>query len=149
MSHFYVIGDVIEVLPDDNPEMPHSVVKSCTSEGPPQPAAISANPNWRVVAHTSVIYESHAAGDAAPTATPSGKKAHPQSSAGAPEKDSTPSHSPVAGYGDRKTSAAAARTAGGSSSTQSVLRGSVMNVRVVWPLLAAMWMSSALIAAAM
>ena len=57
LSGYLNIGDVIDVLPDDNKEMPHSVVKSCTSTVPVQPAAVSPNSNWRVVAQTSVVYE--------------------------------------------------------------------------------------------
>ena len=57
LSTYLNIGDVIDLLPDDNEEMPHSVVKSCTSKVPVQPAAVSPNSNWRVVAQTSVVYE--------------------------------------------------------------------------------------------
>ena len=51
------IIDIIDLLPDDNPGMPHSVVKHCTMGALVAPYVIEANANWRVVAHTSVLYE--------------------------------------------------------------------------------------------
>jgi len=53
----YNIKELIDVIPDDNPDMPHSVVKGCNPQTPPQPYAITANPNWKVVGSKSVIYE--------------------------------------------------------------------------------------------
>ncbi|KAK1757961.1 hypothetical protein QBC47DRAFT_398861 [Echria macrotheca] len=51
------IKDLIDVLPDDNPDMPHSIVKGCQPDNPPQPYVITYNPNWRVVGSTSIVYE--------------------------------------------------------------------------------------------
>ncbi|KAK3903287.1 hypothetical protein C8A05DRAFT_32980 [Staphylotrichum tortipilum] len=51
------MDDLIDLLPDDNPSMPHSVVKSCSYENLVAPYVLKPESNWRVVARTSVIYE--------------------------------------------------------------------------------------------
>ncbi|KAK0616411.1 hypothetical protein B0T14DRAFT_497661 [Immersiella caudata] len=51
------IIDIIDLLPEDNPDMPHSAVKQCTMAEVVAPYVVEANANWRVVAHTSVLYE--------------------------------------------------------------------------------------------
>lgn len=38
------IKGLIDVIPDDNPNMPHEVVKSCKPENPPQPYVITPTP---------------------------------------------------------------------------------------------------------
>jgi len=37
--------------------MPHSVIKACVPDDVPQPYAVEANPNWKVVGSKSVRYE--------------------------------------------------------------------------------------------
>ncbi|KAK0627903.1 hypothetical protein B0T14DRAFT_563668 [Immersiella caudata] len=56
-TSLYNIQELIDVIPDDNPNMPHSVVKACVPDLVPQPYAIEANPNWKVVGSKSVRYE--------------------------------------------------------------------------------------------
>jgi hypothetical protein len=58
------------VLPDDNPDMPHSVVEGCTPPKIPQPYVVKANPNWLVVGSTSVLYEGDTEGGATPAVNP-------------------------------------------------------------------------------
>jgi hypothetical protein len=53
----FTIDDVIDVVPDTNPDMPNSVVQSCNPPSIPQPAVVSYNPNWKVIGKTSVVYE--------------------------------------------------------------------------------------------
>lgn len=57
--------ELINVLPDDNPDMPHSVVLGCQPEIPPQPYVLAANPYWKVVGRKSVAYESQTPATAA------------------------------------------------------------------------------------
>jgi hypothetical protein len=52
--------ELIEILPDDNPEMPHSVVLGCKPERPPGHYAITAFLGWKVVGIKSVVYEGKA-----------------------------------------------------------------------------------------
>lgn len=49
--------EMINVLPDDNPDMPHSVVLGCQPQIPPQPYMLTANPYWKVVGRKSIAYE--------------------------------------------------------------------------------------------
>lgn len=49
--------DILDLLPDDIPEMPHSVAKRCKPGSAISPFVAKADPNWRVVAQTSVVYE--------------------------------------------------------------------------------------------
>lgn len=69
-NHTYtaVIKELIDVLPDDNPDMPHAVVKACRPELVPQPYVLVANPNWKVVGFKSVIYEGEVSATVAPLA---------------------------------------------------------------------------------
>jgi len=48
---------LIDVIPDDNPDMPHSVARACVPDLVPQPYAVEAIPNWKVVGSKSVTYE--------------------------------------------------------------------------------------------
>ena len=52
-----IIHELIDVLPDDNPDMPHSVVKACRTPGYVSPYVMTAIPNWKVVGQKSIIYE--------------------------------------------------------------------------------------------
>ncbi|KAH8671537.1 hypothetical protein BX600DRAFT_537958 [Xylariales sp. PMI_506] len=52
------IPDLLEVLPDDDPNMPHSVVQNCSwIKMVPLPYVVSIDPNWRVIGSTSTIHE--------------------------------------------------------------------------------------------
>jgi hypothetical protein len=59
-TDFMFLNDMkqlIDIIPDNNPEMPHSVVKGCIPDLLPAPYAVIANPNWKVVGSKSVSYE--------------------------------------------------------------------------------------------
>lgn len=64
-THTGAMDELINVLPDDVPDLPHDVVRGCEPEQPPQPYAIDYNPNWRVVGSTMVVYEGEPAGKTA------------------------------------------------------------------------------------
>ncbi|KAK4443150.1 hypothetical protein QBC34DRAFT_430957 [Podospora aff. communis PSN243] len=70
----YPLGflDIIDLLPDDNAEVPHAVAKKCKYGGIHSPYVVAPNPNWKVVAHTSVVYEGSEADAAKPATKASG-----------------------------------------------------------------------------
>ncbi|KAK0631546.1 hypothetical protein B0T14DRAFT_559335 [Immersiella caudata] len=49
-----------EVLPDDNPEFPHAVARTCKAGAYHLPNLFRADPDWKVVGQTSVVYEGEA-----------------------------------------------------------------------------------------
>ncbi|KAK5653206.1 hypothetical protein OQA88_9104 [Cercophora sp. LCS_1] len=53
----YVIHQLVDLIPDDNPDMPHSVVKACKTPDYVSPAAVTAVPNWKVIGVKSISYE--------------------------------------------------------------------------------------------
>lgn len=80
------MDELIDVLPDDNRDMPHEVAKKCEPDLPPQPYAISYNPNWRVVGSTLVVYEGGGETQGpGPKASVSGNPGWPFPSMSAPE----------------------------------------------------------------
>lgn len=51
------ITEVLELLPDDDPELPHSVVRGCEVGNLPQPYAVKAQEGWRVVGVEETVLE--------------------------------------------------------------------------------------------
>lgn len=51
------ITEVLELFPDDDPELPHAVVRGCRGENLPQPYAVKAEEGWRVVGVEETVLE--------------------------------------------------------------------------------------------
>lgn len=127
---------LIGILPDDNPDMPHSVVLGCKAESPDGPYAITANPNWKVVGRKSVVYEGK-------TPTTPGAVAVKGNTEGA--------HTRAVGDGGTSSTKDGANRDGAATGTSSSLRSgqtagskNLGSAMVPWPLwTAAVWACSA------
>lgn len=51
------IAEVLELFPDDDPELPHAVVRGCKVGNLPQPYAVKAQEEWRVVGVEETVLE--------------------------------------------------------------------------------------------
>jgi len=151
-SEAVAIVDLIGLLPDDNPNMPHSVVKTCKKGDLASPYVVQANPNWKVVAHTSVVYEGGDAKAAASSTASGGSRAKPSDGSHAPAggdgEGSGGGEVPGGGSGGQKTgtgsAAAPSSPSGGSSQGTSAGKGfnSLGIIKLALPLWAAIWMGS-------
>lgn len=142
------ILSLIDLLPDDNPEMPHSVAKKCKAAPFGSPAVAVALPNWKVVAHTSVVYEG--GGKAQGTALTGTKGGSAKTSDGLGTAAKGSSSTGVAQVGGGKATASPKSPGGGNSSQRS--GGSPTgrpndssgnkNVKAAWPLWAVVSMGA-------
>ena len=96
-SLYISVLEVIDLIPDDNINMPHSVVTGCKLPSTiPQPYAVSFNPNWRVIASTSVVYEGGTpASTSATTTTPTQPPPNTQATSQTQYPSNTPNTSPT------------------------------------------------------
>ncbi len=131
------MDDLIDLFPDDNPSMPHSVVKSCSSKNLPAPYVLKPEPNWRVVASTSVIYEGVNSGKGTTSV------ASTTSTGGRGGTTAVDTATPASGTAGRTTGSASVPTGTSTtagSPTTSASMGSRTRGRIAWPGWAALWM---------
>jgi len=132
----YNIKELIDVIPDDNPDMPHSVVKGCNPQTPPQPYAITANPNWKVVGSKSVIYE----GNTPATVTKVAEIADADEGSTSTDRGPHSTHTEVASKEATGTASSPGLATPGSPGRSSASKNHG-SIKVLWPLwTAAVWM---------
>ena len=126
------ITRLIGILPDDNPDMPHSVVLGCKAENPRQPYAITVNPNWKVVGLKSVVYEGKASTTAATVAVK--ENAEGTSTYSGPERHTRAADDGETKYGASTGGAMATGTSSSPGSGQTLESKNLGSAVVPWPL---------------
>lgn len=130
---------MIDLLPDDNPELPHSVAKKCKPGSIASPAVAKAEANWKVVAHTSVRYEG---GNAKAVSSPTGSSPKPSGGSvgggkGGQSGGSGPVAAPGSVSGNGPDSPGSTKGGKGPSSSGSI--------KAAWPLWAVVSIGSAVV----